>query len=161
MWKIEKIVSKGDYNYVIVRDHPFRTKHDYVLEHRIVVENHLKRILDSNEVVHHKDGNKKNNVIENLEVLSDSLHRREHSKAIGRKCCIVKCPNCDLLFEKLQNKTHLSKSGRFTTCSMRCRGLFSRAIQLRGNTHEVEMAISVNILLEYRRFFKDNPEETH
>lgn len=67
MWNIEKIVSKGDYNYAVVLGHPNSTKYNYVLEHRIVMENYLGRILDTNEVVHHIDGNKKNNSIENFQ----------------------------------------------------------------------------------------------
>lgn len=46
MWKIEKIVSKGDYNYAVVPEHPFSTKNGYVLEHRVIMENHLKRLLN-------------------------------------------------------------------------------------------------------------------
>lgn len=45
MWVIEKIVSKGDYNYAVVKGHPFSTKNNYVLEHRIVMENKLGRVL--------------------------------------------------------------------------------------------------------------------
>lgn len=52
MWKTEKIVSKGDYSYAIVRGHPNATKNGYVLEHRIVMENHLKRLLNPDEIVH-------------------------------------------------------------------------------------------------------------
>ena len=44
--------------------------------HRWVAENMLGRPLSSDEVVHHKDGNKHNNTPENLEVISDSAHRR-------------------------------------------------------------------------------------
>ena len=51
VWKIEKIVKNGDYDYCIVRDHPNRTKNNYVLHHRIVVENHLGRLLDQSEIV--------------------------------------------------------------------------------------------------------------
>ena len=47
-------------------------------EHRTVMEQHLGRKLLSTEIVHHKDGNKRNNRIDNLEVMSQSQHIREH-----------------------------------------------------------------------------------
>lgn len=59
MWNVEKVISKGDYLYSIVKEHPFATKNGYVLEHGIVMENHLGRLLNADEVVHHKDGNKR------------------------------------------------------------------------------------------------------
>jgi hypothetical protein len=61
--------------YYIIRvpdnhPHPTATEHGakYILEHRYVMEQHLGRYLDPQEVVHHKDGNKLNNAIENLQL---------------------------------------------------------------------------------------------
>lgn len=51
MWNVKNIVSKGDYNYAVVPEHPNRTEHNYVLEHRVVMENYLGRILDDDEGV--------------------------------------------------------------------------------------------------------------
>lgn len=42
------------------------------------MEKHLGRKLRSDEVVHHKDGDKSNNSIENLEVMTLSEHSRFH-----------------------------------------------------------------------------------
>jgi len=75
MWKIEKIVSTGNYNYAVVKDHPNSNKNGYVLEHRIVMENHIKRLLTSDEVVHHINGISKDNRIENLLLLSNIKHK--------------------------------------------------------------------------------------
>jgi len=53
--------------------------------HRYIMEEFLGRKLSSNEVVHHKDGNKLNNDIDNLEVLTRSEHLKKHYKEIGGK----------------------------------------------------------------------------
>jgi len=47
-------------------------------EHRMIMEKHLSRKLRSDEVVHHKDENKLNNKIKNLEVMSITEHRKHH-----------------------------------------------------------------------------------
>ena len=47
-------------------------------QHRYVMEKHLKRQLRSDEHVHHKDGDKTNNALNNLEVLDCSEHQRLH-----------------------------------------------------------------------------------
>jgi len=157
MWNIEKIVKKGDYDYAVVKGHPNATKHGYVLHHRIIMENHLGRLLDASEIVHHVDGNKKNNCIDNLELTCQSEHARRHSST-GRKMCILKCPQCGEEFHRERSQTFLSKNTRYTCCSSSCRGKFSRFIQLNGITHEVETAISENLVSEYRSH--DNSEVT-
>lgn len=37
-WKIEKIISKGDYNYSVVKNHPNAKKFGYVLKPRTVMK---------------------------------------------------------------------------------------------------------------------------
>ena len=157
MWKIEKIVSKGDYNYAIVRDHPFRTKNDYVLEHRIVMENHLGRILNPNEVVHHINNDKKDNKIENLELMIANDHVAMHSRK-GKKYVKLKCPNCKNIFDIAKGQSFLQKGTKCTFCSRHCCGVFNANIQHHGITVEMENAISENLVLEYI-YFNDNSEE--
>lgn len=53
----------------------------YRYQHREVMEKSLGRPLMSNEHVHHIDGNKSNNEISNLELMSSSEHHRLHIEA--------------------------------------------------------------------------------
>jgi hypothetical protein len=159
-WKIEKVVSKGDYLYAIVRDHPNRTSKNYVLFHRVIVENHLGRLLNSNEIVHHKNHDKKDNRIENLEVMNRSEHTKLHASEVGRKWAELKCPNCDEIFHRELRQTFLQKGAKYTCCSRKCMGKISRKIQLNGETVNVEKAISENLVRVYRKYAHDNSEQT-
>ncbi len=47
-----------------------------IAEHRLVVALHLNRPLLPSEIIHHKDGNKLNNDLSNLEITSHAGHRQ-------------------------------------------------------------------------------------
>lgn len=71
----------GANGYALVRrpEHPNAMKNGYVLEHRYVMAELIGRPLEPHEVVHHKDGNRNNNAIENLELIaSNAEHQRLH-----------------------------------------------------------------------------------
>lgn len=63
-----KHLNKDGYYYVYYRAHPFADKSGRVLEHRIIMEQKLGRFLQSFENIHHKNGIKSDNKIENLEL---------------------------------------------------------------------------------------------
>jgi hypothetical protein len=76
-WKGGTKISKG-YRYIYQPDHPFRRHGNYVLEHRLVMEQKLGRYLHPKEVVHHIDGNRLNNVPENLIVFGSNGEHLRH-----------------------------------------------------------------------------------
>lgn len=76
-WNGGCTIDKNGYRLVYRPDHPFAVGGRYVREHRLVMECHLQRYLLPTEVVHHKDGNRANNAIENLELFASNA---EHLK---------------------------------------------------------------------------------
>lgn len=101
-WKGGKRKASG---YIAIRlfsDDPYYEmvgKHREVYEHRLVMAKHLGRCLLKSEQVHHKNGIKDDNRIENLELLSTASHAMLSTI----------CSSCDLRKEirllRLQVKT--------------------------------------------------------
>lgn len=60
--------TSGGYIILYLPDYSNSNGKGCILEHRFVMENHLNRHLDHKETVHHKNGIKDDNRIENLEL---------------------------------------------------------------------------------------------
>ena len=75
-WKGGKFVRNG-YIYVYAPDNPHHHQ-KYYAEHRLVMEKKHGRFLEPREHVHHIDGSRNNNRVENLIVLSPSEHNKKH-----------------------------------------------------------------------------------
>ncbi len=66
----------------------------YELEHRLVMEEHLGRELTADEHVHHVNGDRQDNPIENLVVMSNADHQRLHiAQGDSGLCTITKRGN--------------------------------------------------------------------
>ena len=71
-WKNGKVNHNG-YIRIYCPNHPNQIN-SYVFEHRLIMEIKIKRYLEKNEVVHHLNGIKNDNIIENLVLLSKKMH---------------------------------------------------------------------------------------
>lgn len=78
-WKGDRRIKNG---YVEIKcpEHPRSGQRGYIYEHILVMEKHLGRYLKSDEVVHHKNYNKTDNQIENLQLMTILEHNRFHTK---------------------------------------------------------------------------------
>lgn len=97
-WKGGRRKHKSGYVYVMVdEDDPMRCmagRDPYVFEHRLVLARHLGRPLTPIETVHHRNGDRLDNRLENLE-----LWAINHSN--GQRVEEYHCPGCRC-FEKEQ-----------------------------------------------------------
>lgn len=77
-WKGGKLNRDG---YIRIRE---RKSGRYILEHRLIMEKYLGRPLEKWEEIHHKNGNRMDNRIENLQ-----LRSRKHGTG-----CVFVCLDC-------------------------------------------------------------------
>ncbi len=79
LFKIVSTCDGGGYRYCRTEPvHPKANSKGLYPLHRVLMENHLGRLLVVGEIVHHANGNRRDDRIENLVLLSRAEHTRIH-----------------------------------------------------------------------------------
>ena len=87
-WKCGRKTTELGYVQVWVpMSTPGRPKNGYMMEHRLVMQESIGRPLEAWEIVHHRNGVKDDNRIENLEIVTRARHAG-----------MVVCPHCQETF---------------------------------------------------------------
>lgn len=102
------IIGKDGYPEIYIgKNYPYRKGgYAHIREHVYVMEMHLGRRLEKGEIVHHIDGNKTNNKIENLFLTTVQEHNKLHAESehivfeLVRKGLVV--------FDKVQGRYQIS-----------------------------------------------------
>lgn len=108
-------MRNGAYEFVLApKDYPGKKyRQRYIYEHHLVMWRSKGIIINVNQVVHHKNGNKRDNRISNLEVQCAQAHRKEHGqdrRKIARISTV--CGLClkPIVIERGQLKSRLKKN---------------------------------------------------
>lgn len=119
-WKGGVVIKTDKYLYESAPHHPLASN-GYVLQHRLVMERHLRETdpaspflvkigdnlyLSPDFIVHHKDENRQNNDIDNLQCMTPGDHVRHHQEHKGN---IVKCGACGKDFHVPDSRKETAK----------------------------------------------------
>ena len=97
-WKGGRRLHEGYVMVLLENDHPFHdamaNEAGYVLEHRLVMAEFLRRPLSSSETVHHIDGDRSNNTLSNLQ-----LRQGKHGAGVVSHC--ADCGSTNIITQAL------------------------------------------------------------
>lgn len=142
-------MKNGDYILVIAPDnYPGKKyRNRYCYEHHLIYWQHYGIVPNENEIIHHKDGNKHNNDINNLVLITKKEHDSYHNRLRKHHWILLKCPTCNKLFTLPYRQSHIVKKYKASYCSKECS---NKANTLRCNNDELFLQrIKENVIYDF------------
>lgn len=115
-WQGGKAHHVAGYVLIHAPEHPHANSNGYVPEHRLVMEKHIGRALHNFEVVHHRDGDKANNELSNLELMTRGGHSVHHN----RRPDLVPEVDCRACGRTFKGRRYVKDGTLQTFCSRAC-----------------------------------------
>lgn len=130
MFRILKVCEGGGYRYARTEPrHPKANAKGLYPLHRVKMENKLGRLLEADEIVHHRDGDTTNDDDDNLEVMLNPHHSSHHARLRAPDPVRCVCA-CGVTFAMKPAAFRLAmkrnKSGA-VHCSRRCGGRYTHS----------------------------------
>ena len=121
MWRGGRTITQ--HGYILIRvgkNHPLADVRGYAYEHRLVASEKLGRWIRNDEIVHHKDGDRRNNASDNIEVVNGNsnhlfLHRKtnKNRRLPDEENLLISCEcGCGRVFRKYD---HINRPRRFVS----------------------------------------------
>ncbi len=105
-----RYIDPAGYIRIKMPEHPHATSNGWVREHVVIACAKYGRTLQASECVHHIDGDKQNNIPNNLEILPLGVHSRKHrynpeNQQYGEANTMIECAcGCGSTFIKYDKK---------------------------------------------------------
>jgi len=145
-------MRNGPYELVIAPDdYPGKRYRDrYCYEHTLVWWRAHGSLPGLEEILHHKNENRRDNRLSNLEITKRGVHSRRHTKSRGQTMVLFRCPSCGIEFLRPKCRSQLSsKGGKLTFCSRQCTGKFGFSGACR---EKIDEAIRTNVVKIFRSY---------